>query len=134
MAHSDYLQNQLLNHVYGGPDFVRPATIYFALFTTMPTSVGGGVEVTGGSYVRVAVTNDNTNFPVSATESKSSAFDIVFPESSAHWGTVLGLATFDASSGGNMLDFGLLTTPVVIPIFTISRFNSGDLAFTLTCP
>lgn len=134
MAQSDYLKNKLLDHVYGGSDFTRPATVYFALFTTMPTGAGGGVEVTGGSYARVAVTNNGSNFPAASSQQKACAIDVVFPQATAHWGTVVGCAIFDASSGGNMLDFGELNVPVVVPVNAISRLNASDLIIALiTC-
>lgn len=43
-----------------------PATYYFALMTAMPTGSGGGTEFTlsgSSSYVRIAKTNNATNFP-----------------------------------------------------------------------
>jgi hypothetical protein len=46
-----------------------PATYYFALMTAMPTGSGGGTEFisTGGStYVRIAKTNNTTNWPAAA--------------------------------------------------------------------
>ena len=47
---SDYLENEILDHVLGGADYSRPATVYIALYTAAPTDAGGGTEVTGGSY------------------------------------------------------------------------------------
>jgi hypothetical protein len=49
---SNYLENKLLDHVYGGPDYPRPATVYVALFTAAPTDSGGGTEVSGSGVSR----------------------------------------------------------------------------------
>ena len=47
-----------------------PATWYLAAFLTMPAADGtGGVEPAVGSYARVAVTNNGTNWPVATTVS-----------------------------------------------------------------
>lgn len=41
-----------------------PATVYAALLLTLPLGDGtGGTEFSGGTYARIAVTNNNTNFP-----------------------------------------------------------------------
>jgi len=46
---SNYLEDELLDHVLGGADWARPATVYIALYTVTPGDAGGGTEVTGGS-------------------------------------------------------------------------------------
>ena len=97
---SDYLENEILDHVLGGGDFTRPATVYLALFTVTPTDAGGGTEVTGGAYARVAVTNNATNFPAASGGSKSIGAQFDFPEATANWGTVVALGIFDASTAG----------------------------------
>lgn len=41
-----------------------PATLYAALLIAIPSGDGtGGTEFTGGTYARIAVTNNATNFP-----------------------------------------------------------------------
>jgi hypothetical protein len=107
---STYLANKLLDHWLGGPDFARPATLYIALFTAAPTASGGGTEVSGGSYARVAVTNNTTNFPAAASGLERNATAIAFPTATAGWGTVVGAGFFDASSGGNFLAYGPFTS------------------------
>lgn len=105
---SDYLENKILDHVLGGGDYTRPATVYVGLFTTAPSDTGGGTEVSGGSYARVAVTNNATNFPAASSGSKSNGTAITFPAATANWGTVVAFGIFDASSGGNLLYWGWL--------------------------
>jgi len=103
---SSYLIDEILDHIYGGGDFARPATLYCALFTVTPTAAGGGTEATGGSYARVAITNNNTNFPAAAGGVKRNGTAITFPAATADWGDIVAAAFFDASSGGNMISFG----------------------------
>lgn len=101
---TDYLENNVLNHIFGGADFTRPATLHVGLFTTLPNDAGtGGVEVTGAGYARVAVTNNSTNFPAASGGSKSNGTQIQFAQATASWGNVKGFGIFDASSGGNLL-------------------------------
>ena len=63
---SPYLSNALLDHVLGGGDFARPATVYIGLLTSLPSDVSGIAEVTGGSYSRVSVANNATNWPAAS--------------------------------------------------------------------
>src|SRR5271163_3677013 len=110
---SVYLELAMLDHVFGGPNYARPSSLYIALFTAAPTSAGGGTECSGGSYSRCSVTNNTTNFPAASgsgpgTMANGTAF--TFPQATASWGTVVAFAVFDAASAGNMLYWGLLTT------------------------
>lgn len=122
-AYSNYLRDKLNDHIHGGTAYTPPVTLYFGLMTLMPVASGGGTEVTGGSYARVAATNNSSNFPASSGGSKQNANAITWPSPTANWGTVLGIAAYDASTGGNLLAFGTLTTATVI--------NSGATPFAI---
>jgi len=117
-AFSNYLRDALNDHLRGGTAYSPAATHYYALMTTMPLASGGGVEVSGGSYARVAYTNNTSNYPSASGGVKQNANQINWGTASANWGTVVGVAVYDASSGGNLLAFALLNTPTTI--------NSGD--------
>lgn len=119
---SNYLETQILNHVLRNTAYSSPTTIYVALFTTAPTESGGGVEVTGGGYVRQPVT-----FTAPAPDSCSNNADVTFPMATLDWGTVEAFALFDQASGGNMLYFANLTAPRDILTNDQFRFPSGQL-------
>ncbi|MCX7016453.1 MAG: hypothetical protein NTW86_28500 [Candidatus Sumerlaeota bacterium] len=129
---SDYLEAKVLDHILGGGDFARPATVYGALFTTAPTDAGGGVEVSGGSYARVGMTNNATNFPAASgtTTIKQNGTAITFPRATASWGTVAAWALFDAATAGNLLFWGTLTTPKAVAIDDTPSFGPGALTIT----
>lgn len=99
----------------------------------MPTSSGGGTEVTLGSYARVTITNNLTNFPAAALGEKRNATAFTFPAPTADWGVVVGAGFYDALTSGNLLDFGLFGVPISIlngdPALTIA-VNAG--LFTVT--
>lgn len=128
-ALSDYLENELADHVLGGGDFTRPATVYVALFTAGPTDAGGGTEVSAGGYARATVTNNSTNFPAASGGAKSNGTAITFAAASATWGTVTHFAIYDAASGGNLLFHGELTTSKLIESGDTPSFGIGALAF-----
>lgn len=130
-AMSDYLENKLVDLTLRGQAFTAPATLYFGLHTTATTDAGGGTEVTGGSYARVAVTASLANFAGTQAAASTTASSgtggatsnngtITFPAPTANWGTVTHWSVWDASTAGNMLYHGALTTSKTI--------NNGDAA------
>lgn len=126
---SDYLENKILDHILGNTAYSAPANIYFALMTAPPTDAGGGTEVTGGSYARVGLTNNTTNFPNASAGSKSNGVDVSFPTATASWGSVTHVAVYDASSAGNLLFWAPLTAPVTVPNGGSLLFAAGQLVF-----
>lgn len=132
---SNYLEDELLDHVFGGADYTRPATLYIALCTADPTDAGTGSSITepsGNNYARVAVTNNATNFPASSSGAKSNGTAVTFPQASGSWGTVTHFAICDASSAGNMLGHGDLTVSKAVSSGDTPSFAIGDLDITLT--
>lgn len=120
---SDYLENKLLDHVLGATAYSAPAAIYFGLFTAAPSDAGGGTEVTGGSYARVSLLNNTTNFPNASGGVKKNGTAVVWPTATALWGLVVAIGVYDAPSGGNLLFWA--TLPVS---------KSIDVGDTLTLP
>lgn len=127
---ADYLENKVLDHVLGGGDYTRPATVYMALFTVARGESTTGTEVTGGSYARVAITNNATNWPAASGGSKSNGTTISFPQATASWGTVVGWGLFDASTTGNCLYYGDLTTSKTIGSGDTASFAASAVVIT----
>ena len=125
---SDYLEDKVLEHVFGGNAYSAPSTLYVALYTVAPTDTGGGTEVSGGGYVRKTAT-----FNVSGTNptTASNASAVEYPTATANYGTVVAVGIFDASSSGNLLAYANLTTSKVVSTGDVFRFNTGDLDVTL---
>jgi hypothetical protein len=127
---SDFLELELLDHVLGNAAYSAPATVYVGLYTAAPTDAGGGTEVTGGSYARVAVTNNATNWPAAAAGAKSNGTAITFPTATASWGTVLAFGIFDAVSAGNLLYWADLTVSKTVGDGDTAEFAIGDIDIT----
>jgi hypothetical protein len=133
VSKSDYLEAQILNHVLGGTTFTKPATVHVALYTTAPTDAGGGTEVTGGAYARVAVTNNATNFPAATGTSpttKTNGTAITFPQATANWGTVVGWGIRDAATAGNLLYHGAVSPTKAVNQNDTAEFAAGQLTIT----
>lgn len=124
-AMSDYLENALTDLIFRGQAFTAPANLYVALYTDATSDAGGGTEVTGGSYARVAMATSLANW--SGTQSAGSTIAssgtggassnniaLTFPAPTADWGTVTHFAILDAASGGNLLFHGALSAPALI--------------------
>ena len=131
---SDYLEDQMIKYWLqnDGTAAAKPATVYVALYTVIPTDAStSGTEVTGGSYARVAVTNNATNWPGPTTNNGTvtNGATITFPAPTGNWGTVVGVAIYDAATAGNQLFWGALTTNKTIPsgdpapVFAIGAFS-----------
>jgi phosphatidylethanolamine-binding protein (PEBP) family uncharacterized protein len=133
-AFSDFLENELMDHMFRNSVYSKPA-LHFALFTAAPSDSGGGTEVTGGSYARATVTNDNTAFPQCAatgTPTKTNALAITFPTASAAWGTVTHWGIFDASTSGNLLAHGALASTRTIASGDVPRLAVGAISLTMS--
>jgi len=127
---SDYLEDEILDHVLGGGDYTRPAKVYVALYTEAPSDAGGGTEVSGGSYARVEVTNNATNWPAASDGEKSNGTEITFETATDSWGTVVAFGILDADEEGNLLLWATLTANKTIDSGDTAKFAVGDLTYT----
>lgn len=126
---SDYLEQKVLDHLFGIASYSAPATLYLALFTATPNDAGGGTEVTGGSYARKAVTNDNTEWQRSSSVvSNINALD--FAAATATWGTIGWVGVFDALTSGNLLFWAPLVSTRTVNTSDQVGFAPGQLQFT----
>jgi len=123
-AASDYMENASLKWALSTNSVTRPTAWYVALFTSATTDVGGGTECSGGSYARQSVTFTITN------DTASNSAQILFPTASSSWGTISYFAIYDASTGGNMLFHGPLSSSKLIDIGDSFLFNIGGLSVT----
>ena len=142
-ALSDYLENKLIDHLFRGRSYTAPTVLAVALYTATPSDSGGGTEVSGGSYARGQLNPSDSNWEstqgttAAAASSGTSgatqnAVAITFPTPSANWGSITHFGVFDATTSGNLLFWGALTTPKTVnngdpgPTFAI-----GAIDFTL---
>lgn len=129
-AFTDYFENKILDDLFRGTSYSKPATYYVGLMTSACSDSAAGTEVSGGSYARVAVTKGDAAFKGShgsATGASSgtsgtisNAAAVTFPAPTANWGTVTYWGIWDASTSGNLLVCSALTTQKTI--------NNGDAA------
>ena len=125
MSFSNYLENKVLDHVFGGTAYTAPTTLYLALFTTAPDDTGAGTEVSGGSYARTSVAMSVTGSVASNTAA------VEFPTATGSWGTIAYVAVYDAATSGNQLCYATLTSSKIIDTGDVFRVPTGDLDISL---
>lgn len=130
---SNYLENEILDHILGGADYTRPATVYISLHTADPGETGAS-EATGSGYARKDVTNNATNFPAAASGAKANGTAITFAAATGNWSSSANMTHFgiwDASSAGNFLGGGALSVAKPVLNGDTPSFAVGDLDITL---
>jgi hypothetical protein len=131
------LETRLLNHVFVvGQAYPAPTTVLLALYTTAPTQIGPGTEVSGGGYTRMAATFQQAGGqpPFSPT-----TLDIQFPVATAAWGTIVAGALWDNLvylASAMCVDPNDMVTPLPRPILPgdIFRVPAGNLQVGFATP
>lgn len=128
-ALTNFAENRIVDALLRGQALGAPATVHIGLDTVACTEVGGGTEVTGGSYARVAVPASLTSW--AGTQSAGSTVassgtsgttgnnaPIVFPTPTGLWGTVVSVRFWDAATAGNAW--------VCTPLSVNQTINTGN--------
>jgi hypothetical protein len=140
---SNYLEDELIKHLFRTGSFTKPTTIAIALLTTGAAegdtgqfSTGTGVEVvTGSAYARQARNPLDANW--TATDGGDGQTDnaaaITFPQATGSWGTVSDMAIVDSSTfdSGNMLFYSPVDTGRAIDNGDTAEFAIGAITVTL---
>ena len=126
-AASDYTENKVLDHDLATAAWTAPTNVYVGLHTSSPADDASGTgEVTGGSYVRKEAT-----FASASGGSASTSATITFDAATANWGTISHIGIYDASSAGNLLFHGAVTTSKTIESGDTFQISSGNLSISL---
>jgi hypothetical protein len=127
MSFSNFLETEILDHVFAGAAYTAPATLYLALFTAAPGEAGGGTEVStsGTAYARETVAFTTTG----NTTSNNAAVE--YSTATASFGTVTHVGVFDAATSGNLMAYATLSSSKAIATGDVFRVPTGDLDITL---
>lgn len=121
---ADYLENELLDHVFGVGAFSVPSNIYVGLSTADPGDDAAGLaEPSGNNYARVQV----NAWDEAAARATANTGVITFPQASGAWGTITHFAIFDAASAGNMLAHGALATSKAVVSGNTPSIGAGEI-------
>lgn len=122
---SDYLETAVLNHFFRNTPTTAPASVHLALYTAAPTDAGGGTQVTGAGYARQSIT-----FGAPSAGVISNTNTVSFTATGGNYGTVVAVGIFDASTAGNLLAWGTITSATVNDGDTL-QFAIGDIDVSL---
>lgn len=129
---SDYLENKLLDHIFGNADYTAPGNIYVALFTADNGLEGGTLtgEIAAGGYSRVQLSD--LDFGAAANGEISNVNDIEFPTATEDWGPIAYAALMDASAAGNVLVHGAFSVVKTVWNGDVFKVRAGDLKVSLS--
>jgi len=125
MSFTNFLETEILDHVFAGAAYTAPSTKYIGLFTAAPGETGGGTEVSGNGYTRKSIAFATSG----ATTSNNAAVE--FPTATGTWGTITHVGVFDAATSGNLMVYATLTASKTVASGDVFRVPSGDLDITL---
>ena len=137
---SNYLESNLIQHLFRTATFAKPTVIAIALCSAAPDDTATGALTSlelgnSGSYARQTLNPLDANWAnVSAgngTTSNSSA--ITFPTATADWGTVTHVAIVDSATYGasNVWAWGSLTVNKVVSNGDVFQFSVNQLSFQI---
>lgn len=140
MSFSNRTAQALLNSLFGKTSnfgaLASAPTIYVGLSSTAPAEDGTNVtEPSAGGYARVSTAAGDWNI---ATDADPSVVDnanaIAFPTATANWlagADITHFVLYDASTSGNVLASGALTTAKAVLSGDTLSFAAGDLEVSL---
>lgn len=130
-ALSNFLELELLDHVLRNAAYTPPPTVYVALFTSSASLA----ELEAGTLTNEVTAGGNTY------ERQAAAFDVAASGATANTGaltwndmpavTVGYVAIMDASTAGNVLFGGPLTTPRTLSAGDTFAIAAGALDVTM---
>lgn len=126
MSASDYLEAKVLDHVLRNTAYTPPTTVYMSLHTENPDEDGSGTELSGNGYSRQAIT-----FAAASNGEIANSAAVEFTASGGNWDEATHYGIYDASTSGNLLFYGELSSPKTVEDNDTLTFDIGDI--TVTC-
>lgn len=136
---SNYLEGQLIKHLFRTGSYTKPTVIAIALCTAAPTDASTGATITevanSGSYARVELNPDDANWDAISGNNGTTlnTTDIDFPTATGDWGTITHIAVLDSSThgAGNMLFYGSLGTSKIVGTGDSISFVAGEISIQI---
>lgn len=129
---SNYLELELLDHIFKVGAFTVPTNIYVGLSksTILDTHTGTTApgQISGGGYVRKKC---NT-WDLAESGATENTAPVTFAQATADWGTVAWFFLADATTAGNILCYGSLATAKAVSSGDTLKFATGDIDITLS--
>lgn len=128
---SSYLQNAMLQHILGQATYTFPATnnLYVGLCTAFDEAQDGNsfTEVSTAEYARQPVA-----FAAPVAQTVSNTGKLAYAKAVTTWGTPTYWIVCDALTGGNVLFWGAVTSPLSINANEQLEIGVSQLTITLS--
>lgn len=132
---SDYLEQQIFNHLLRNDTFAKPTNVAIGLTINVDQTDSTYLEVgNGNGYARIPGVSGDSKWNAHGTGGPGdNAVEFSFDQATGDWGMVSGVIITDSPtySGGNLLLQGQLTTPRDVRSGDTFKFNAGDLDLTI---
>jgi len=127
MDFSNYLADKLIDATVRNTPYDTPEDVFIALYTTDPTKLDIGAEVSEASYNRQKIV---MTVPVEGQTENSAQID--FSEATSNWGLITHIGIRDEANDGNLLYFTKLDDAKDVLSGDQFRINVDKLKITLT--
>jgi len=131
---SDFLANELLDHVFNNAAYASPATYVALIITTPVTDSMTGSTITEPSGYDYARTQINVNGGASPTWDIAASGIVdntqnidIGPANGGNWGTIIAVAIVDAATAGNLLMYDNDMTDQPVDDGDTAQFAAGAL-------
>jgi hypothetical protein len=121
---SDYSETLVATFLFTADTATRPTAWYLGVGTGN-TDAGLTGEPSGNGYARQQVAFTVSGGVATLADAET------FGPATANWGTIASAAIFDATTGGNCLAVGALTTPRVVESGDSLTVAAGAVTFTV---
>lgn len=131
---SDYLEGELVKHMFRTGSFTKPAALHIGLFSVAPSDAGGGTEITGGVYPRAQLNPADANWSdqTAGNGQTSNLAQINFTSPASNLGQAVAMGIFDAATAGNLLFHKPITPKNLNSGAPAPYFAIGDIVITFS--
>jgi len=131
MGFSDYLELELLDHVFKGDAFAASSAIYVSLHTGDPGEDGSNEHTEANGYARITALAKFGTVASAGSIANDAAIEFAACTGS-DWTEVTHFGIWDALTAGNFLAGGALSASKTVQVGDTASFAIGALTISLT--
>lgn len=143
MSLSNYLENELIDHLFRARSFTAPAAIWISLHTADPGETGANEMPSTNGYARVQYNPSGTNWKGTGGETTAvdsagtggqtkNAVAINFAQvNTGDWSQATHFGLWSLQTGGNFFIGGALGTPITFVVGDVPTIPIDGLVVTL---
>lgn len=129
MSFSDYLEDYVLDLIFGNTNYWRP-WISVGLSLTDPMDDGSGLmEPNAIEYARIQT--ETIDWYASYLGGVDNIYPLIFPTAENYWGIVTHFVLFDEDYYGAMLAYGEVLPNMTIDAGQVPSFDTGELLIAI---